>query len=143
MQGQFQLLALDIATAVGREHAEFGITGADTAAFKINAATLVTVEAGIQGQALQMVVGKCQLLAIELHLALRSLERTVQINTALELTTQFGPQLAQTRHIEIKAGLELLLQTGATIDAVIAQANIQRAHRPGLARTGGLGLQHR
>ena len=65
------------------------------------------------------------------------------INTALELTTQFGPPLAQTRHIEIKLGLDLLLQTGATIDAIIAQANIQRTDGPGLTGALGLGLQHR
>ena len=143
LQIQFELLALDIATAVGSQYTQLCVTGADATALEVDAAALVAVQAGIQGQVLQMIVGKCQLLAIKRHFALRCLEGSAYIDTALELTAQFGPQLAQTRHIEIKLGLDLLLQTGGAIDAVIAQANIQRTDRPGFTRTVGLGLQHR
>jgi len=90
-----------------------------------------------------MIIGKCQLLAVELHLALRRVERPGQVDPAFELAAQFGPQLPQTRHVQIKLGLELLLQTGAAIDSVITQANVQRTDSPGLSCACSLGLQYR
>ena len=143
LQGQLQLLALDVTAARGRQHTKLRITGLDPAAFKVEAPALGFIQAGIQREVLQMVIGKGHLLALQGDFTLRCLKRTRHVNPALNLATQFWPQLSQTRQVQIKLRLDLLLQAGGAINPVITQANVQSAHGPGVALTGGFGLKHR
>ncbi len=71
------------------------------------------------------------------------LERAGDINPAIELTAQLRPELGQTRQLDIDLPGELLLQAALAVDAVVAQAYLQRIEVPLLAAAIGLGLDHR
>ena len=141
LQRQFQLLALEVTAAIGCQYAQLCVAGLNPAAFKVNSPVLIAIQRGIQRQVLQVIVSKGQLLTCECHLALRCLERTAYINPTFELTAQIRPQLTQTRQVQIQLRLELLLHTGAAVDAVIAQANVQSAQGEIFASALSLGLQ--
>ncbi|MNC80947.1 hypothetical protein D3C75_1339070 [compost metagenome] len=71
------------------------------------------------------------------------LETAGHIDPAIELATQLRPELAETRRFDVELTGERLLQAGATINAVFAQADLQRTQVPALASPISLGLQDR
>ena len=143
LQVQLQLLLADVALASQGQATELGIAGLDATALEFDASLLRPIEAGIELEALQAVVGKGQLLPVQLRLALGRRERPGQVDPAIELAAQLRPELAQARQADVQLAADLLLQAARAIDPVIPQANVQGIEAPLLAGAVGLGLQQR
>ncbi len=92
---------------------------------------------------MQAVVLEGQLRALQAELALGGFERAGHVDTADDLAAQLRPELSQACELDVDLAGQLLLQAAAAVDAVIPQANIQRAELPLLASAAGLGLEHR
>ncbi len=96
-QVQLDFLRVDIALGGGGERAQLGLAALNAAALEIDGRALGIIQGGAEAQALQAVVGKRQLLALEVEFAVGRLEAAGHIETTVDLPTQLRPQLGQTR----------------------------------------------
>jgi len=141
-QGQLDLLALDIALGAGGEVANLRLAALNAVGLEVELGALGAIEVGVQVEALQAVVGKGQLLALEVELALRGFQGAGHLDTPVDLPAQLRPQLGQARQLDVDLPGQTLLQAAAAVDAVVAQADVQVGEGPLFAGTFGLGRQH-
>ena len=141
-QGQLDLLALDIALGAGGEVANLRLAALNAAGLEVELGALGAIEVGVQVEALQAVVGKGQLLALEVELALRGFQGAGHLDTPVDLPAQLRPQLGQARQLDVDLPGQTLLQAAAAVDAVVAQADVQVGEGPLFAGAFGLGGEH-
>ncbi|MNJ34933.1 hypothetical protein D3C77_296590 [compost metagenome] len=137
IQGHFQLLLAYVTAALGVEHAQAGITQTNAARLQFDQRTLGGIQPGVQRQALQVIVRLGQLLPLQRQSALGCLQGSRNFQPAFYLALQLRPELAKTWQVEIELTGQALLQAAATVDPVVAQADIQRAKGPVLPRALG------